>query len=78
VDRHGGYQTDLTYRYPFEWGTFRMSPFATHSLIKSTLVRNCFVGVTVVHRSGIFSTSDILGDVAGGSDWYTAHIECLR
>jgi outer membrane protein len=47
-------------------------------IIKSKLTRNCFVGVTVVHRSGIFSTSDILGQVAGGADWYTAHIECLR
>ena len=53
-----------------EW----MVDFPIDSVIKSKLVRNCFVGVTVVHRSGIFSTSDILGDVAGGSDWYTAHI----
>ena len=57
-----------------EW----MVDFPIDGLIPSKLVRNCFVGVTVVHRSGIFSTSDILGEVAGGSDWYTAHIECLR
>ncbi len=47
-------------------------------LIKSKLTRNCFAGVTVVHRSGIFGTSDILGDVFGGADWYTMHLECLR
>jgi len=52
--------------------------FPIDGLIKSKLVRNCFVGVTVMHRSGIFSTSDILGQVAGGADWYTGHIECLR
>ncbi len=57
-----------------EW----MVDFPIDGIIKSKLVRNCFVGVTVVHRSGIFSTSDILGQVAGGADWYTAHIECLR
>jgi outer membrane scaffolding protein for murein synthesis (MipA/OmpV family) len=41
-------------------------------------LRNCFAGVTVVHRSGIFGTSDILGEVSGGSDWVTLHLECLR
>jgi len=41
-------------------------------------MRNCFTGVTVVHRSGIFGTADILGEVSGGSDWVTFHLECLR
>ena len=45
---------------------------------KSKSLRNCYAGVTVVHRSGIFGTSDILGDVAGGADWITAHLECTR
>ena len=45
---------------------------------KSRLVRNCFTGVTVVHRSGLFGSSDILGEVSGGSDWVTLHLECLR
>jgi outer membrane scaffolding protein for murein synthesis (MipA/OmpV family) len=39
---------------------------------------NCYVGLTTVHRSGIFATSDILGNVFGGSDWLTVHVECLR
>ncbi len=47
-------------------------------LIKSKLTRNCFAGMTVVHRSGIFSYSDFLGNVAGGSDYITFHLECLR
>lgn len=43
---------------------------------QSKSMRNCYAGITVVHRSGIFGTSDILGDVAGGADWITAHLEC--
>jgi len=31
-----------------------------------------------VHRSGIFATSDILGNVSGGSDVLSMHIECKR
>ena len=46
------------------------------NLFKSKAVRNCYAGITVVHRSGIFGTSDILGDVSGGADWITAHVEC--
>ena len=46
------------------------------NLFKAKAVRNCYAGVTVVHRSGIFGTSDFLGDVAGGADWITAHLEC--
>ena len=45
-------------------------------LFKAESMQDCYAGVTVVHRSGIFGTSDILGDVAGGSDWITAHLEC--
>ena len=47
-------------------------------MIKSKLTRNCFVGFVVNHRSGLFETSDILGQVTGGSDWYTVSLECLR
>jgi hypothetical protein len=45
-------------------------------LVKAKSVHDCYAGLTVVHRSGIFGTSDLLGDVAGGSDWITAHFEC--
>ena len=41
-------------------------------------VQNCFTGLTIVHRSGIFGRSDLLGDVSGGSDWITLHLECAR
>ncbi|MCK6371061.1 MAG: MipA/OmpV family protein, partial [Gammaproteobacteria bacterium] len=52
--------------------------FPLERISKSRLVRDCFAGVTVVHRSGIFGSSDILGEVSGGSDWVTLHLECLR
>jgi outer membrane scaffolding protein for murein synthesis (MipA/OmpV family) len=41
-------------------------------------LHGCYTGLTVVHRSGIFATADILGNVHGGSDWITVHLECLR
>ena len=50
--------------------------FPLRRLFKAKSMQNCYAGLTVVHRSGIFGTSDILGDVAGGSDWITAHFEC--
>ena len=52
--------------------------FPLRRLFKSKWVRNCYAGVSVVHRSGIFGSSDVLGDVAGGADWITAHLECIR
>lgn len=52
--------------------------FPIENYLKSKFTHNCYAGMTVVHRSGIFGTSDILGDVSGGSDWVTVHLECLR
>ena len=45
---------------------------------KARWLQDCYAGLTIVHRSGIFGTSDFLGDVSGGSDWITAHLECKR
>ena len=50
--------------------------FPLRRLFKAKSMQNCYAGLTVVHRSGIFGTSDLLGDVAGGADWITAHFEC--
>lgn len=61
----------LTY---LEW----MADIPIDIVIRSKAVRNCFIGVTVVHRSGIFSSSQLNGSVGGGSDYYTLHLECLR
>lgn len=52
--------------------------FPIDRIVQSKHARNCFAGITVVHRSGIFGTADILGQVSGGSDWLTLHLECLR
>ncbi|MEJ2514662.1 MAG: MipA/OmpV family protein [Gammaproteobacteria bacterium] len=52
--------------------------FPLARLFTARPLQNCYAGLTIVHRSGIFGTSDFLGDVAGGSDWLTAHVECAR
>jgi MipA family protein len=36
----------------------------------------CHAGMTIVHRSGVFAAADLLGNVAGGSNVVTAHLEC--
>jgi MipA family protein len=52
--------------------------FPLRRLFRKKPLESCYAGLTIVHRSGIFGTSDILGDVAGGADWLTAHIECTQ
>jgi outer membrane scaffolding protein for murein synthesis (MipA/OmpV family) len=52
--------------------------FPLRRVSKANWLQNCYLGATVVHRSGIFGTSNLLGDVSGGSDWITAHLECVR
>jgi outer membrane scaffolding protein for murein synthesis (MipA/OmpV family) len=52
--------------------------FPLHRVSKANWLQRCYAGLTIVHRSGIFGTSDLLGDVSGGADWITAHLECTR
>jgi len=52
--------------------------FPLRRVSKASWLQDCYAGVTVVHRSGIFGLSDILGDLAGGADWITASLECTR
>ncbi|RLU01130.1 MipA/OmpV family protein [Ketobacter sp.] len=52
--------------------------FPLRNMTRAESVRNCYVGMTLIHRSGIFATSDILGNVSGGSDVVAAHMECVR
>ncbi len=47
-------------------------------LKRSDWARHCYLGAVVTHRSGIFGTSDLLGNVAGGSDWGGISLECMR
>ena len=50
--------------------------FPLSALFGNSTRNKCYVGLTLVHRSGIFANSDILGNVSGGSDVLTAHLEC--
>lgn len=50
--------------------------FPLKRVSKANWLQKCYAGLTIVHRSGIFGTSDLLGDVSGGADWITAHLEC--
>ncbi len=52
--------------------------FPLRRLSRAKWLQECYAGLTIVHRSGIFGTSDLLGDLAGGADWITAHLECAR
>ncbi len=52
--------------------------FPLRRLFKAKWLQDCYAGASVVHRSGIFGSSNILGDVSGGADWITAHLECVR
>ena len=52
--------------------------FPLNRIFKNSATDKCYVGFTLVHRSGIFANSDLLGNVAGGSDVVTAHLECKR
>lgn len=50
--------------------------FPMRNLFGERASKDCYVGFTLVHRSGIFGTSDFLGNVDGGSDVLTGHLEC--
>ena len=54
------------------------STIPVSKITKAKALQNCWTGLTIVHRSGIFSTADVLGNVFGGSDWLTVHWECIR
>jgi hypothetical protein len=57
-----------------EW----MVDFPLDRLFQSKALRGCYGGLTDVHRSGMFAAADMLGNVSGGSDWVTFHVECVR
>ncbi len=37
---------------------------------------NCYTGLTVTHRSGMWGQADMFSNVDGGANWITAHLEC--
>jgi outer membrane protein len=52
--------------------------FPLRRISKAKWLQNCYAGMTVVHRSGIFGTVDMFSNVAGGADWITASLDCVR
>lgn len=52
--------------------------FPVNNIVHTKSLRNCFVGMTVVHRSGLFGSSDLFNNITGGSNAITGHLECLR
>ena len=52
--------------------------FPLRRISKAKWLQNCYAGMTVVHRSGIFGTVDMFDNVSGGADWITASLDCVR
>jgi outer membrane protein len=46
-------------------------------LIGSRTLKDTYIGVGVSHRSGIFKTSRLLGNVNGGSNYIYSYIETV-
>ncbi|CAE7149026.1 yiaT [Symbiodinium pilosum] len=62
------------------WGKFSVNRRLENDLQDDFWEYNTYVmamGVTLVHRSGIFASSDILNNVSGGSDVLTGHVAYL-
>ncbi len=52
--------------------------FPVRNFFEAKALKDCYIGMDVVHRSGIFGSSDILGNVNGGSNVLAGHLECKR
>jgi outer membrane protein len=50
--------------------------FPLSALFGSRGSKNCYVGLTLIHRSGIFGRSDLFNSTKGGSEALTGHLEC--
>jgi len=46
-------------------------------LFKSPRLKSCYLGWSIHHRSGIFGSADLFGNVDGGSNYNTLYVECL-
>jgi len=53
-----------------------MVDFPFRSLFGKRGTENCYLGLTLVHRSGIFGRSDMFNSTQGGSEVLTGHVEC--
>jgi len=50
--------------------------FSIGDIIKQPKLKECYLGWSVHHRSGIFASSDFFGNVNGGSNVNTLYIQC--
>ena len=50
--------------------------FSIGDLFRVKRLKHCYLGWAVHHRSGIFSSSSIYGNVSGGSNYNTLYVEC--
>lgn len=50
--------------------------FPFRSLFGQRATQDCYLGMTLIHRSGIFGRSDMFNSTKGGSEMLTGHVEC--
>jgi len=53
-----------------------MVDFPFRSLFGKHGTENCYLGLTLIHRSGIFARVDLFNSTQGGSEALTGHVEC--
>jgi outer membrane scaffolding protein for murein synthesis (MipA/OmpV family) len=53
-----------------------MVDFPFRSLFGKNATEDCYLGLTLVHRSGIFGRADVFNSTQGGSEVLTGHVEC--
>jgi outer membrane protein len=53
-----------------------MVDFPFRTLFGKRGTEDCYLGLTLIHRSGIFGRSDLFNATAGGSEMLTGHVEC--
>jgi len=50
--------------------------FSLGDIIRKPSLKDCFIGWSVHHRSGIFGGADLFGNVSGGSNINTLYLQC--
>ncbi len=53
-----------------------MVDFPFRSLFGRRGTEDCYLGLSLVHRSGVFGRADVFNSTQGGSELLTGHVEC--
>lgn len=53
-----------------------MVDFPFRTLFGERGTEDCYLGLTLIHRSGIFGRADLFNSTQGGSEQLTGHVEC--